>query len=361
MVQGPAGLLRRWARAAAICAVLASAGAVPTRAQPAAPPGVEVADVPLVAWVAARLHALPDTLTTFAVDSARLRSFRRLAAALADQDWNRARGLVDVLDYQLVAIREGGRWFVVASDRSMTGRDPTIVINVSAAKDVVVTAPHVPSETGTGEQAVTLLRELAGRAAVVSGEHRCASRRFTACDGFTAVCGQDEAYRDSDPGHNVGTLFHAAHVILAEAWSGAVVVSLHGMRADTSGVRTSLIISNGTRAPDTSRQSAATRLRLALDPVASHPGAVVSCNLPADAVHQFRPLCGYTNVQGRHVNGSADACRGNLEVGTGRFIHLEQDWSVLGPYALGWLNVHEHPFSKAFIEALRSVVPSVGR
>lgn len=361
MLQGPVALLRRWAHVAAICAVLAPAGAVPTRAQPAAPPGVEVVDVPLVAWVAARPHALPDTLTTFAVGNTRLRRFRQLVSALADQDWNRARERADVLDYQLVAIREGGAWFVVASDGSMTGRDPTIVINVSAAKDVIVSAPHVPFETGTGEQAIMLLRELGGRAAIVSGAHRCASRGFTTCDGLTTVCGQNEAYRDSDPGHNVGTLFHAAHVILAQSWSEAVVVSLHGMQEDTSGVRTSLIISNGIGAPDTSRQTAATRLRLALDPAASHPGAVVSCNLPADAVHRFNRLCGHTNVQGRHVNGSANACRGNLEEGTGRFIHVEQDWSVRRPYALGWLNVHEHPFSKAFIEALGTVVPSVGR
>jgi hypothetical protein len=162
MLQGPVALLRRWAHVAAICAVLAPAGAVPTRAQPAAPPGVEVVDVPLVAWVAARPHALPDTLMTFAVGNTRLRRFRQLVSALADQDWNRARERADVLDYQLVAIREGGAWFVVASDGSMTGRDPTIVINVSAAKDVIVTAPHVPFETGTGEQAVTLLRELGG-------------------------------------------------------------------------------------------------------------------------------------------------------------------------------------------------------
>src|SRR5262245_64650603 len=75
MLQRPVVPLRRWARAAAICAGLAPAGAAPGRAQPAAPPGVEVADVPLVAWVAARLHALPDTLTTFAVDDTRLGSF----------------------------------------------------------------------------------------------------------------------------------------------------------------------------------------------------------------------------------------------------------------------------------------------
>jgi hypothetical protein len=361
MLQGLAVFRRRLARAAAICAVLAPAGAVPTRAQPAAPPGLEVADVPLVAWVAARPHALPDTLVTFAVTHARLRSFRRLVSALADQDWTRARGHAEVLDYQLVAIREGAAWFVVASDGSMSGRDPTIVVNVSAAKDVILTAPHVPFETGTGEQAVTLLRELGGRAAIVSGAHRCASRRFTACDGRTSVCGQDERYRDSDPGHNVATLFHAAHVILAQSWSEAVVVSLHGMREDISGVRTSLIISNGIRAADASRQTAATRLRLALEPAASHPGAVVSCNLRADEMHGFPPLCGYTNVQGRHVNGSANACRGDLREGTGRFIHLEQDLSVRSPYALGWLNVHEHPFSKAFIEALGTVVPSVGR
>jgi hypothetical protein len=123
------------------------------------------------------------------------------------------------------------------SDDSNTGRGPTLVVNTSAGKDVIVEAPHVPFEPGTGEQAVTLVRDLGGRAALVSGAHRCASRSFTNCDGKTAVCGSLEGYRDSDAGHNTATFFNAAHVAFVERWKQSIVVSLHGMREDEQVIR----------------------------------------------------------------------------------------------------------------------------
>ena len=129
------------------------------------------------------------------------------------------------------------------------------------------------------------------------------------------------------------------------------------MKEDNVGVRTSLIVSNGARAEDQAQQTTATRLRLALGSAIRQPGAVVSCNLAADAVHEFRKLCGYTNVQGRHVNGDADACRGSVEHGTGRFVHLEQDPNVLGAFAQGWARIDQQPFGAALIGAFTAVLP----
>jgi hypothetical protein len=153
------------------------------KAQTSAPTGIEVAEVPLVAWVAARQHALPDTLAGFSETDDLLASFRAFADAMAIRDWVNVRRLAQPISYEIVAISEGDAWFVVASDDSNTGRGPTLVVNANARKDVIIEAPHVPSEAGTGEQAVTLVRDLGGRAALVSGAHRCASRRLTSCDG----------------------------------------------------------------------------------------------------------------------------------------------------------------------------------
>ena len=351
------GLLILWmAFLAAVCGMVAVAPAAP---QTAAPGNIETVDTPLAAWLASRDHALPDTLPDFAVGEPRLAAFREFADALAAADWEKARQLAGTLAYELVAIRERNDWFVVASDDSGKGLGPTLVINVSPRSDLVVEAPHEPFERGTAEQAAVLLRELGGRAAIVSGAHRCASRSFAACDGRTAVCGSLEAYRDSDPGHNTGTLFHAAHLAFSERWRGAIFISLHGMKEATEGVRTSLIISNGARNADPEARTVATKLRLALERPMGEPGKVVSCNLPADEVYNYRKLCGYTNVQGRQVNGDADACRGSVDNGTGRFIHLEQDWSILRPYARAWTHIDQQPSSKAFIDALASLVPPV--
>ena len=204
-----------------------------------------------------------------------------------------------------------------------------------------------------------LLRELGGRAAIISGAHRCASRKFTACDGRTAVCGTLEAYRDSDPGHNTDALFHLAHMTLAERWKNAVVFSLHGMKEDNDGVRTSLIISNGIRAPDRDQATFATRLRQGLDSQMTPPGTVVSCNWPADEAYNYRKLCGYTNVQGRQINGDPNACKESVDQGTGRFIHMEQDWSLLKPYAQNWSQIERHQIGSSLIKALENILPPI--
>lgn len=285
--------------------------------------------------------------------------FRAMLESLATRNWPQAATQAKSIAYLLVIIREGGSTFVVASDDSGTGRDPTVVLNLNARRDFIVGAPHVPFESGTGEQAVIFLRDLGGRAAIISGAHRCASRTFTACDGTTEVCGGSlQSYRDSDAGHNVTTLYHAAHVELAARWPSSIVISLHGMKEDTEGVRTSVIISNGLRADDGAQQTAATKFRSALGRRIRQPGTIVSCNLPADDAFDYRKLCGTTNVQGRHVNGDADACRTSVDRGTGRFIHMEQDWLVLRPYAEGWARIGYHPFNNAFLRGLAEVLPS---
>jgi len=332
------------------------ASAIP---QSAAPGNIETVEVPLASWLASRDHALPDTLPDFAVSETQLTEFRAFADALAAADWTKARQLAGPLAYQLVAIRERNDWFVVASDNSGQGRGPTLVINAAPRSDLVVEAPHEPFERGTAEQAAVLLSELGGRAAIVSGAHRCASRSLTACDGRTAVCGSLEGYRDSDPAHNTGTFFHTAHLVFFQHWPNAIFISLHGMKEDTTGVGTSLIISNGARGEDREARTIATKLRLALERAMGKPGKVVSCNLPADDAYNYRKLCGFTNVQGRQINGDADACRGSVEEGTGRFIHIEQDWSILRPYRRAWTHIDQQPSSRAFIDALAPLLPPV--
>ena len=39
-------------------------------------------------------------------------------------------------------------------------------------------------------------------------------------------------------------------------------------------------------------------------------------------------LCGTTNVQGRHLNGSAEPCVDAADAASGRFVHLEQSQSL---------------------------------
>jgi hypothetical protein len=339
-------------------ATLPACWRAPALAQPSAPTGIETVEVPLVSWVTARQHALANTLADFSESADRLATFRAFADALAAHDWAKVRERASAVSYQIVAIKEADEWFVVASDDSKTGRGPTLVVNTSARRDLVLEAPHVPFEVGTGEQATVLLRDLGGRAAILSGAHRCASRSFGACDGKTAVCGSLEGYRDSDAGHNMATMFHVSHLAFADRWNQSIVVSLHGMREDEAG-HTRMIVSNGIRQEDKGEATAATKFRLTLGRSFDPPGTVVDCNYRPDDVFNYRKLCGYTNVQGRHVNGAADACRRSVDTGTGRFVHLEQDWNVLKPYAQNWARLDQNERAKAIANAFAGVAPVV--
>jgi hypothetical protein len=350
------GWLGRLAMALVVCGAAMAAIGWPAFAQSLAPDGVEIVQLPLVAWVGSRDHALPNTLPDFAETDMRLATFRALTNALSAHDWTKAREIAPTVSYQIVALQEANTWFVVASDDSRTGRGPTLVVNAAPRRDVLFEAPHVPFELGTGEQAVILLRDLGGRAALVSGAHRCASRKFTSCDGKTAVCGSLEAYRDSDVGHHTGTFFNAAHVVFSERWSASIVVSLHGMKQDEGGT-TQMIISNGIRGDDNGQATAATKLRLTLGRNAP-AGTVVDCNYAPDEVFKYRKLCGFTNVQGRHVNGAVDACRRSVDTGTGRFVHLEQDWHVLRPYAQNWSRLDGNALAKAILDSFSTILPT---
>lgn len=277
---------------------------------------------------------------------------------MLEKDWTKAERFAQQLNYRIVTINEGGGSFIVASDDN--GLDPIMIVNLRPTRDVIIQAPHVPFEKGTAEQAIILLKDLGARAAIISGAHRCASKSFTMCNGMTAVCSKDDAegFRDSDAGHNTRTLFHLAHIALSENWEHAVVISLHGMGNDNEGVTTSLIISNGIKADDDSGNTPATRLRYALEK-ATTPGRVVSCNVKSDSKYNYRPLCGFTNVQGRHVNGDSDACRIGVTRGTGRFIHIEQDRSVLRPYFEDWSRIDRHPIPLALMRSLSTILPVI--
>lgn len=348
---------------------------------------IPVVNIPLAAWAAGRGHQSPDTLPMFSIDQTAVTTFRTFAESLANRDWRKASVEAAEFQYKLARIQSEGNWFVVASDGAKVSLGPTLVVNAgTTATDIVFQAPHMPSERGTAEEAVILLAALKGRAAIINGAHRCASRTFTACDGKTAVCGSLQAYRDSDGAHNTLSAFHAAHLAFAEKWPASLAVSLHGMVDDKWGVATSIVISNGMSLFDPDNAAPATRLRFHLGDVFAREGEVASCNWPDDAKLRYPRLCGVTNVQGRHVNGIANVCRLNPDadaeeapkappplpaalppkpaplptgIGTGRFVHVEQDGRIRAAFADQWASPEPDPTIKAFIDAFRQIAPRV--
>jgi len=221
--------------------------------------------------------------------------------------------------FKIMAIKHRHNRYLAVSDAHHPDQGPTIILNSNPKIDLI------------------------------AGAHRCASRTHVRCDGKTRTCGHREAYRTSD----------TAHKALTSAWPRSIVLSLHGMRRDDKGVRTSVVLSNGIRSPDQEKSTSASRLRTAMTSALPEEGAVVSCNIPDDRKYKFRRLCGTTNVQGRMVNGDGDVCIGNMTQGTGRFIHIEQDRAVRNPFVSNWRGVDTNRFIQHYLNAIASVAPPI--
>jgi hypothetical protein len=219
------------------------------------------------------------------------------------------------------AIEAGPLVFVWRPIVAGTGRAVVAWNAHEDARRIIFQAPHPYYDEGTLSQAVIAFRELRSRAVIVAGTHRCANGAPVVCSGVTEVCGDGnrQPFRVSDMAHNDETMFQAAHIALAEAFEDDRVVSLHGTG------RRSGVVSDGTT-DAASADALVARLTHALTAAfPDHP--TQPCNAWPGGPATTRELCGTTNVQGRHLNGSSDACMERAPGDpdrTRRFVHLEQ-------------------------------------
>lgn len=193
------------------------------------------------------------------------------------------------------------------------------------AAPLIVETPHPFYDLDTLAEGRLFFETLEARVLLSSGTHRCGSFVSSPCSGTTSVCGSSAPYRISDMTHVDEALFQVAHEVLAEHFAADWVVSVHGMGGD------GVSLSNGTTqpvAPD--------------DPVALFAAAladtfpdesITTCNAYPGATVDAR-LCGTTNTQGRHLNGSPDACSVAASTASERFLHLEQSRDVRDARAL---------------------------
>ena len=88
-------------------------------------------------------------------------------------------------------------------------------------------------------------------------------------------------------------------------------------------------MSNGTRVtPSPDYISLLADALAAEDPVLTTEAAHLNLN--------WTRLIGFTNVQGREINGSANPCSTNADASTGRFLHVEQERTRLRNNLAGW-------------------------
>ena len=190
-----------------------------------------------------------------------------------------------------------------------------------AVLPLIAEAPHPRFESGTLDEAIALFGAHGARGLIVSGTHRCANEAPSGCDGTTSVCGASAPYRESDPAHEVGGIFQLAHRLLSEAFDADVVINLHGMSGSGASVSEGI---HGTSDVGAALVGVAEALALAFP-----EELVTTCTgWEGSTLLVDERLCGTTNVQGRHLNGSAEPCVDAADAASGRFVHLEQSQSL---------------------------------
>ncbi len=189
-------------------------------------------------------------------------------------------------------------------------------LRLGAAREVIVESPHVVYDLDTLDEARLLFEALPTRALLASGTHRCANDAPAGCSGTTSACSVEaEPYRESDMAHTEASFYQAAHEALSEALPSTWVISVHGFGQDGAS------LSDGTTGATDPGAPVAT---LAGALAEAFPGEyITTCNPYEGAVHDVR-LCGTSNTQGRHLNGSPAPCTTAASSASGRFIHLEQ-------------------------------------
>jgi hypothetical protein len=234
-----------------------------------------------------------------------------------------------------------GRYFLLALDISTSNQQAPFVINPTARRNIVLEAPHVPTDPGSGVGAARVFTsDLAPRALILNGAMRCSlpvSAVPAECAGTTAQCSSplQAPFPRSDMAHAVHTLFHGFHKVLSDRPTPpdrpfalpARFAQFHTAAAEP-------VIATGTSDPNQPGAISNTIKTLLAKRVACR---VHSCNDGDDGTSGDSVLgrasnneCADFNPQALYTNtgGSLDCSSQNPMIGSNRWIQIEGnfDW-----------------------------------
>ncbi|MDB9786654.1 hypothetical protein OAB57_00990 [Bacteriovoracaceae bacterium] len=186
-------------------------------------------------------------------------------------------------------------------------------------KRLILESNH-PQYDGTGSETTILFSKVNAKLALVSGYHRCSSKIGSGCSGLSKSCGNNNGkpipYTISDSAHSDKSLVSEIHKMISDKYRDHIILNLHGMAAkgaSISSARSGTVVSS----------KSATYLFARKMEKYFPDSYVTSCNRGTNVPYKRR-VCGGTNIQGRHTNGSTDICTTPAIEDSGRFIHLEQ-------------------------------------
>jgi hypothetical protein len=280
--------------------------------------------------------------------AADLQDFAEVLQEMLAGNYATAASLADVLDYDLIEFSDTatGNVYYMLRERTSGGQpingQGTYLLNPVPQRELNIQAPHAIDDTNTRPISIRMFLDLQTRFLEITGSGRCANAEASTCDGTTAACGSQQAYRVSDVAHFVECFFQVASDVVAAQYPDLVTVNVHGWTPCDPATATSLVvISNGTDGE--ADDGIAAQLAAVYNDLipASYPGVGAgSCNVAAgDPLANVWPctdtsvVCGQPNTQGRSINGSADPCIDGVAAAPlpERFIHLEQQRVLRDP------------------------------
>ena len=272
-------------------------------------------------------------------------AFAGAVEALLSLDIQEAADLADDAGYDLFEFTHTGNLEVYYVLQQQLGSDHPgqgwYVFNPGWRRKLNIQAPHVPTDMNTGPEAIDTFLWLDALFLQLNGAWRCATSEASPCSGsgpppcLGSVDGA-HPFRTSDAAHFTRCFFHVASDAVAAHHVGLTTIQVHaffvceGRDADDTPAAQ---ISNGA---GNTPNSLATRIALAYNDGLQGAGytgrLAVSCNATDDdpaevqAVDVCPELCGGSNVQGRSINGSPDACNVAVHgrIRSERFIHMER-------------------------------------
>ncbi len=268
-----------------------------------------------------------------------LKTWDTLLNALFARDITQARTRADSLNYQVIRFMDttfakNKDYFILKEQQPAKNHWGLYVWNPDPCREkLILQAPHPKFDLNTGDQAAFCFKRLNARALFLSGTHRCNHDTASTCSGKTGVCSNSkEAYRISDMAHNTQSIYQQSTQNFNQTYDSGVFVQLHGFAKDANDPY--VILSNGTRD----------------EPANDYAGRIKSALQQADTSLTFKMghrdtawdrLLGFTNVQGRLINGSPDPCNQNAQSSEGRFVHIEQEKSKLRADSMAWSTMYQ--------------------
>jgi len=237
-----------------------------------------------------------------------------------------------ITEYTDINHLPGQVYYVLEEDSPLSNHWGTYVFNSSPLRDnLILQTTHARYDTNTGDEAVYSFTRLSAKSIFIQGTHRCNHNSTTSCDGSTSACDStSKPFSISDVAHNVSTVFQKTTEIVAED-QNTVFVQLHGFSQQPTDP--DIILSNGTdQAPSGSDNVILLRDELL------NVDASLTFKIPHVDIGWTR-LIATTNTQGRYLNQSNSPCNTAAISSTGRFVHMEQAFS-LRSNSTGWDKIY---------------------